>query len=81
MTELLKLIELNEIRNVRITCKGCGTAVKLSVERLSHIDKCPECGADFYILRSVLIELKGMLKKRDDVDGFSVHIELREDEK
>ncbi len=79
MTESLRLIELNEIKQIRVTCQRCGTAIKLSIERLSHVTKCPECDADYYGLHSVLLDFKDMLKKRDEIKGFDVHIEMRND--
>lgn len=81
MTERLKLIELNEIKQIRITCKKCGTAVKVGIDRLSHLNKCPECGADYYGLQGVLIDFRDVLKRRDEEKGFSVQIELPEDAK
>jgi len=79
MTENLRLIELNEIKNVRITCKKCNVAVKLPVEDMSFKMKCPKCGEDYGSIHNALLDLKGVLKNRDASDKFDVHIELKDE--
>ncbi|TAL31577.1 MAG: hypothetical protein EPN93_17430 [Spirochaetes bacterium] len=79
MTEQLKLIEINEIKNIRVTCRRCSAALKMAVEDFKAIDKCPRCGEEYGRLRDMFIDLKNMLKNRDANDKFVVQIELDED--
>ena len=76
MTECLKLIEMNEIRQIRITCNNCGTALKIRADKVMHVKRCPECDRDFEDLYNVMFDLKELLKRRADIKNFQVHIEL-----
>ncbi len=79
MTENLRLIELNEISDVRVTCCKCGVAVKLPIEDLSYKMKCPKCGEDYERIYDSLLDLKSALKNRSGNDNFEVHIELKDE--
>jgi predicted RNA-binding Zn-ribbon protein involved in translation (DUF1610 family) len=79
MTENLRLIELNEIKNVRVTCKKCGVSVKLPVRDMSFKMKCPKCGEDYGRIHDSLIDLKNTLENRNASDKFDVHIELKDE--
>jgi len=81
MTELVSLVELNEMKQIRVTCHRCGTAIRVRTDHLPVAKACPECGADFYGLYSVLMDFYSVLKKRADVKDFDVHIELVHDAK
>lgn len=78
MTEQLRLIELSEIRYIRVTCNRCAAALKMPVEDYVMISKCPRCGEEFGRLHDMFIDMKNVVKNRDADDKFVVHIELPE---
>lgn len=80
MTELIRLIELDEVKNIRVTCNTCSVAVKIPVRDLGHKLKCPSCGKDYGIIYDSLLDLKEALLKRKGSKDFEVHIELFEND-
>lgn len=59
MTERLRLVEINEIKNIRVTCKRCSAALKMPVEDYVMISKCPRCGEEFGRLHDMFIDTWG----------------------
>ena len=79
MTEILRLIELNEIEQIRVTCKKCSVAIKFNISDLSFRMQCPRCGQNYNRLHESLIDLKNALAIRKECEIFDVHIELKSD--
>ena len=77
MTEILNLIELNELEQLRVTCKKCGVAIKFDISDLSFSMKCPRCGEDYGRLHDALIDLKNALAIRKECKNFDVHFEMK----
>ena len=81
MTEHIQLIELNEIKNIRITCRKCNISLKMALEDYDIVKKCPRCGEEFGSLYDAFLDMKNALRIRSANDKFTVQIELPEEEK
>lgn len=80
MTELLRLIEFNEIKNIRVTCLRCDFAVRVPVKDLNHAMACPNCGKEYDAVFDSLLDFKSALQKRAADKNFTVQVELFENQ-